>query len=142
MADTTKLLLLAGAAGAVYYFYFYNPAPAAAAAPPAGVPPPPPPNPNAIQGANSLDGIYGRLASAATGPMGVDAWNTYLAPLLPAGDVPPDPIPIFTAASPGFDRSQPLTIGQYWAVMSPALKSQFGLSGLGMMGNIHMRRGW
>jgi hypothetical protein len=55
--------------------------------------------------------------------------NQILAPL---GMTAPDPLPLFTAAAPGFDRSQLVTSGQYWAVMGPALKSQLGLTGLGL----------
>ena len=99
--------------------------------------PPAAPNPNVITGANTLDGIYTRLIAAApSGSHGVDVWGSYLTPLLPSGGVAPDPMPIFTAAVPGFSRSQQLTGGQYWAVMAPALKTQFGLSGLGLFGGL------
>ncbi len=97
-----------------------------APATPAGAAPPPP-NPNAITGANTLDGVYARMVAAA--------WNAYLTGVMPAGFVAPDPMPIFQAAVPGFDRSTNLlTAGQYWAVMAPWLKTNAGLSGLGRRG--------
>jgi hypothetical protein len=98
-------------------------------------PAPAAPNPNAIQGANTLDGIYARLAAAApSGSHGVDEWNAYLASVMPSDFTPPDPMPIFQAAVSGFDRSQNLTAGQYWNVMAPWLKKEKGLSGLGPRG--------
>ena len=89
-----------------------------------------PVNPNPITGSNTLAGIYSRMVAAAgSGSMGVDAWNSYLAT---AGNLtPPDPMPIFTAAVPGFSRSQLLTAAQYWGVMAPALTAQQGLTGMG-----------
>lgn len=83
-----------------------------------------------VTGSNSLAGIYAKIVAAAgTGQMNVDQWNTYLAT---AGNLtPPDPMPIFTAAISGFDRSQPLTLAQYWGIMAPALTTQLGLTGMG-----------
>ena len=132
MADSSKLLMLAGAGAAVWWFYFRSPTPTPGATSPLTVVPP---NPNAITGANTLDGIYARLvATSPSGQHGVDEWNSYLAT---AGNLtPPDPMPIFSAAVPGFARSQALTAAQYWAVMAPALKSQLGLSGLGIYGGL------
>lgn len=130
MADNTKLLLLGGAAAAVWWFYIRKPAPA--------VPATVAVDPNAITGANTVAGIQARVLLAAKAPadgLAVDEWgyvlNTVLAPL---GKAAPDPMPLFQAASPGFDRGQKVTAGQYWAVMGPALKSQLGLAGLGMYG--------
>jgi hypothetical protein len=87
-------------------------------------------NPNPITGANTLAGIYSRMVAAAgSGSRGVDEWNSYLAT---AGNLtPPDPMPLFQAAVPGFERSQKLTAAQYWGVMAPALTSQQGLTGMG-----------
>ena len=63
----------------------------------------------------------------------MDHWGFFLnQELTPMGKAAPDPLPLFQAAVPGFVREQPLTAGQYWAVMVPALKSQLGLSGLGL----------
>jgi hypothetical protein len=96
------------------------------------------PDPNAITGANTVSGIQAATLLAAGAPaagLSVDQWgyalNNVLAPL---GKAAPDPMPLFTAAAPGFSRGQLVTAGQYWAVMGPALKSQLGLSGLGMYG--------
>ena len=94
------------------------------------------PNPNAISGANSAAGIQAHAMSLANAPaegLTCDQWGYYLNQVLaPLNMVAPDPMPLFTAAAPGFDRSQVLTPGQYWAVMLPALKSQLGLTGLGL----------
>lgn len=95
-----------------------------------------PPDPNAIAGANTVAGVQARTIVVAKAPaagLGVDQWGYYMDQVLaPLGMVAPDPLPLFTAAVPGFDRSQLLTSGQYWAVMGPALKSQLGLTGLGL----------
>jgi hypothetical protein len=92
--------------------------------------------PNAITGANTVAGIQAATLLAAGAPaqgLGVDEWGWYLnQQLAPLGKTAPDPLPLFVAASPGFDRSQLVTAAQYWAVMTPALKAQTGLSGLGM----------
>jgi hypothetical protein len=89
-----------------------------------------------ISGANSLAGIQAHaiaLANAPAAGLTADQWGYYLNQVLnPLNMVAPDPMPLFTAAAPGFDRSQVLTPGQYWAVMLPALKSQLGLTGLGL----------
>ena len=140
VADNSGLLIKLGMVGAVaYYAYtkgwlssFGIGAPAAPAVVPVA------PNPNAITGANSLDAIYQRMVAAApAGSHGVDDWDYYLnAQLAPLGKVAPDPLPIFQAAVANFDRSQSLTAGQYWAVMAPALKTQLGVSGLGVWGGL------
>lgn len=130
MADNTKLLLLGAAGAAVWWFYLRKPAaesatPATTAAP----------APGAIVGANTVAGIQGRVLLAAKPPaegLGVDEWGWFLnSELAPLGKTAPDPMPLFQAAVPGFDRSQKLTSAQYWAVMEPALKAQ-GLAGMGI----------
>lgn len=132
MADNTKLLLLGAAGVAVWWFYIRKPATSATSA--AAVAP----DPNAITGANTVAGIQARVLLAAKAPaegMGIDEWGYVLnQELAPLGKTAPDPMPLFQAASPGFDRSQRVTAGQYWAVMGPALKSQTGLAGFGMYG--------
>ena len=106
----------------------FTPAPAA--------PAPVIPDPNAITGANTVAGIQARVLLSAKAPaagLSADQWGYFLnAELAPLGKAAPDPLPLFTAAVSGFDRSQVLTAGQYWAVVTPALKSPLGLSGLGM----------
>lgn len=133
MADSSKLLLFGAAGAAVWWFYLRQPA---AVAP--GTPAVAAPDPNAIVGANTVAGIQARVIAAAKAPaegLGVDTWDFFVnQQLAPLGKVAPDPMPIFQAASPGFDRAQPVTASQYWAVMGPALKSQLGLSGLGLYG--------
>jgi uncharacterized protein (DUF1501 family) len=139
----TMIKLAAGAAVA-YYAYkqgwlsMLGIAAPAAAAPTSAAPVQVAPDPNAITGANTVSGIQAATLLAAGAPaagLSVDQWgyalNNVLAPL---GKAAPDPMPLFTAAAPGFSRGQLVTAGQYWAVMGPALKSQLGLSGLGMYG--------
>ena len=143
MADSSKLIMIVGGAAVAYYAYTQGwlsslgiAAPAAAATPAALTPATVAaisavtPNPAAVMGANTLAGIYSRMiAAAGPGPYNADVWNTYLAT---AGNLtPPDPMPIFTAAVPGFSRSQLLTAAQYWGVMAPALTAQQGLNGMG-----------
>ena len=79
--------------------------------------PAPAPDPNAITGANTVAGVQARTIAAAHAPaagLGVDQWGFYLNQILaPLGMSAPDPLPLFTAAAPGFDRSQLVTSGQY-----------------------------
>lgn len=141
MADNGGMIKLGLVAAAAYYAYTQGwlstlgigaPAVAAPSAAPAAVVP----NPNAIVGDNTVAGIQARTILAANAPaagLSADQWGWYLNnALAPLGKAAPDPLPLFTAAVSGFDRSQKLTAGQYWAVMAPALKSQTGLTGLGM----------
>jgi hypothetical protein len=84
----------------------------------------------------TVDAIQAGTLLAAGAPaegLGVDAWGWYVnQQLAPLGKTAPDPAPLFAAALPGFTRSQLVTAPEYWAVMGPALKSQLGLSGLGL----------
>ena len=148
MADNSGIIKVAAVGVAAYVAYTQGwlsflgigaPAAAttAAAAPVTPVTPvAPAPSPNAISGANSAAGIQAHtiaLANAPVAGLNADQWGYFLNQVLnPLNMVAPDPMPLFTAAAPGFDRSQVLTPGQYWAVMLPALKSQLGLSGLGL----------
>lgn len=103
-----------------------SPAPAAPAAP----------DPNRIIGGNTLDAIYPRMVALAKAPaagLSVDNWNVALMAAQPSITAP-DPMPIFQAAVPGFDRGQLMSAAQYWAVMAPALRTKLGLSGLGFYG--------
>jgi len=133
VADNSKLLMLGAAGAAVWWFYLRKPSPVA---PSTAVVPVVPVNPNAITGANTVEGIQARVLLSAKAPaegLGIDEWGYVLNQVLaPLGKSAPDPMPLFSAASSGFDRGQRVTAGQYWAVMAPALKSQLGLSGLGM----------
>jgi len=146
MAGNSGTMIKLGVAAAVLYYaytknWFSLLAPGAFGAPATAAPAaavPVVPNPNAITGANTVSGIQAATLLAAGAPaagLSVDQWgyalNNVLAPL---GKSAPDPMPLFTSAAPGFDRGQLVTAGQYWAVMGPALKSQLGLSGLGMYG--------
>ena len=86
----------------------------------------------------SLDSLYSKMVAAAkaageASSLGVDAWGYYLNN---SGITAPDPLPIFSAAVANFDRSQVFTAPQYWAIMAPALKTQLGLSGLGVYGGL------
>jgi hypothetical protein len=111
--------------------------PAASPSPPASTPPVPP-----TPVTNSLDTLYQNMVAAANAAgqpsqLGVDGWDYYLNSVLPAGQVAPDPAPLFTAAFGGlWTRSTPMVASNYWAVVSPVLKSQFGLSGLGIFGGL------
>ncbi len=95
-------------------------------------------DPNAVVGANTVAAIQARTIAAAKAPavgLTIDGWSWYVNnELQPLGKAAPDPMPLFSAAIPGFDRSQNVTASQYWAVMGPALKAQTGLSGLGLYG--------
>jgi hypothetical protein len=147
MADNSGIIKLAAVGVAAYVAYTQGwlsflgiAAPVAAATPVASTTPAVPvtvaPDPNAISGANSAAGIQAHTMSLANAPavgLTCDQWGYYLNQVLaPLNMVAPDPLPLFTAAAPGFDRSQVLTAGQYWAVMTPALKSQLGFTGLGL----------
>ena len=96
-------------------------------------PAPAPPDPNKIVGANTLDGVYAKMVAAGNKTDTIDGWNWVLMQVIP-NFTAPDPMPLFTAATPGFDRSQLISPGQYWAVMAPWLKTNQGLSGLGRRG--------
>ncbi len=130
VADNSKLMLFAAAGAAAWWFYIRKPAPA--------VPTVVAPDPNAIVGANTVAGIQARVIAAAKAPaegLGVDDWGFFVnQELAKIGKSAPDPAPLFQAASPGFERSQPVNAAQYFAVMGPALKTQTGLSGLGLFG--------
>jgi hypothetical protein len=128
-----KLGLLGGA-GVAAYWYFVRPMMAASSPAPAAA------NPNAIVGANTADGIFLKLqAAGGNTPKGVDDWDVILMQVAPQLGTAPDPMPLFQAAVPGFDRGQLLTAAQYWNVLAPWLKANKGLSGLGMyatLGNL------
>ena len=149
MADNSGIIKVALFGGVVYLAYtqgwlsFLGLTPSMAVATPTTtpiMPVTPAPNPNAITGANSLDAIFQRVVTAANAPtagLNVDSWGYYLnAELGKIGKSAPDPMPIFTSAVANFDRSQLLNAAQYWAVMAPALKTQLGLSGLGIYGGM------
>jgi hypothetical protein len=150
VADNTMIKVAAvGAAAYVAYlqgwFGFLGigaPATVASSTPAAGASAAVPATPGPIvpvvpmpTGANSLSGIQAATILAANAPaagLSVDQWGYYLnAVINPLGIVAPDPLPLFSAAIPGFDRSQLVTSAQYWSVMGPALKP-LGFSGLGM----------
>jgi hypothetical protein len=88
-----------------------------------------------------------KAANAPSAGLGVDAWGYYLnQELSPLGLQAPDPQPIFSGLIAGlnqmnntnlaFDRSSLVTASTYWAQMAPALRSQLGLSGLGIYGGL------
>lgn len=134
-----KLLAFGAAGVAAWWFFFRSPSPAAAPAPAAT----PAAGGSSSASASSpvsgktLDSVYQAMLIKSNGAKSgsVDDWNSWLMQGTPA-IVAPDPLPIFQAATPGFDRSTQLTAAQYWAVMSPALKTQFGLTGLGFYGSV------
>jgi hypothetical protein len=136
-ADNSGMIKLGVVAAVAYYAYSQGWLSSLGIGPAVApvVPVPVVANPNVILGANSLGGIFQRMVAAAQAPsagLGVDAWGSYLnTQLAPLGKAAPDPMPIFQAAVPNFDRGQLLNAAQYWAVMAPALGTQLGLSGLG-----------
>lgn len=146
MADNTGIIKIALFGGAAYLAYrqgwlsFLGLGTPAATTPATAATPTPAPNPNAITGANSLDAIFQRVVTAANAPtagLNIDSWDYYLnAELAKIGKSAPDPMPIFSSAVANFDRAQLINAAQYWAVMAPALKTQLGLSGLGIYGGM------
>jgi hypothetical protein len=110
----------------------------------------------AAPAANSLDAIYANLSNVAqaaginvtTGigptaqgpnnPIDYNGWNYYLGQVY-GGTIP-------NAGFPASAQSQPMTLAAYWSVMSPALASANGLSGLGIFGGLgqiaRAQRGW
>lgn len=143
MADNTGIIKIGIFGAAAYYAYRQGWLSFLGIGTPAAVAPATttlattvPVNPNPIVGANTVTGIQAATILAAKAPpegLSVDDWGYTLNSVLAnQGKVAPDPMPIFTEAVPGFDRSQKLTAAQYWGVMAPALKSQLGLSGLGL----------
>jgi hypothetical protein len=144
VADNSKLLMLGAAGAAVWWFYLRKPSPAAVS-PFTEVVPVVPVVPKA-PAAPSVSDIQAAVILAAKPPaegLPVDSWGWYLNQVLaPLGKTAPDPVPLFSAlmatlsAATGkplaFERSMLVATPQYWSVMAPALKSQLGLSGLGM----------
>ena len=104
------------------------------------------PNPKA----NVLDGMYTAMVKTANAPsagLGVDQWNYYLnQQLAPLGLQAPDPEPIFSSliaqlnhlnnSNLVWDRGALVTASTYWTQMAPVLRSQLGLSGLGIYGGL------
>lgn len=84
---------------------------------------------------NSLDAIYARVqAAAGSTSQTPDQFNFYLNQQLPSGKTAPDPTAVFTQS--GFDRTQSMTIANWWGAVAPWLQSNYGLSGLGMFGGL------
>lgn len=153
VADNTKLLLLGAAGAAVWWFYIRKPAPTASASDTSK-----PADTSVAPKAPSIADIQAAVILSAKAPsegLTVDEWGWYLNnALAPLGKAAPDPMPLFSqlvdaanqamAASSrvnnvpftpqAFTRSTRVTAATYWPVMTQALKSQLGLSGLGMYG--------
>jgi hypothetical protein len=92
---------------------------------------------------SSLDAMYATLKNQAASDAfftgsgdsltaSVDHWNYYLAQLVPAGVT----IPAGLFSNVAGDDPNNLTAAQYWAVMAPWLRSNAGLSGLGIYGGL------
>lgn len=135
MANLLKIGLLGAGGFLVYKYFASSPAAPAAVAPASSSASPSSP------GFNSLDAIYSRLAAAVgSTPYKVDEFNFYLQRELPAGRPAPDPDGFMPA---GYNRDATMTLSQYWGAITPALKSQLGLSGLGIFGGLGaLTRGW
>ena len=127
-----KVALFGGAAYIAYEWLFAAPAATPAATTPAGTPAATTSAPAAAASGKTLDSVYqamiGKANGATTGS--IDDWDSWMMQGTPS-IVAPDPLPLFTAATPGFQRSQQISAAAYWAVMGPAIKAQYGLSGLG-----------
>ena len=139
MADNSGLIIKVGIFGAVAYYAYSQGWLSSLGIGTATTPVTPTTTaatPVTATGANSLSAIQAATILQAKAPaagLAVDDWGWYLNNVLaPLGKTAPDPMPLFTAAIPGFARSQLVTAANYWAVMAPALQSQLGLSGLGM----------
>ena len=92
---------------------------------------------------NSLAAIFTRLqadagSQAAQTGLSAYGWNYSLARVTTI--TPPDPQSLWATA--GLDPTQNMTANQYWAIMAPALTTQFGLSGFRGMGRMNYHRGW
>lgn len=135
MADSNVILKVAlfGAAGWVAYRYLLAPAVAASSVA-AGVASPAPAA--AAAGGRTLDSVYQAMLIKANGATAgsIDDWDSWMMQGTPS-IVAPDPMPLFQAATPGFDRATQISAAQYWAVMGPAIKTQYGLTGLGFYAN-------
>jgi hypothetical protein len=88
-------------------------------------------------GVNLTTGI-GPTAQGPNNPIDYNGWNYYLGQVY-GGTIP-------NANFPASAQSQPMTLAAYWSVMSPALASANGLSGLGIFGGLgqiaRAQRGW
>lgn len=129
--NSGKLLAFGGAAAAVWYFFLRTPSVTtpATTTPVTGT--------TAPQSAGTLDAAYKAMLIKANGATkgSVDDWNAWLMQGTPSITAP-DPLPIFTAAIPGFERANQLSAAEYWAAMSPVLKTNLGLSGVGFFGQV------
>lgn len=141
MSSVVKFGLLAG--GGYFLYRYFAPTLSgspATAAPRTSASPSAPFGPSF----NSLDATYTRLAAAVGAtPYTVDQFNYYLQRELPAGKPAPDPDTFMPA---GYDRTATMTLSQYWGAIIPKLKSDLGLSGLGLFGQLAVMsrygRGW
>ncbi len=78
---------------------------------------------------SAIDAIAARIMAAAPGASyTADQWNVYLSQQLPVGKVAPDPAG-YLGSTP---REQTLTFAQYWGAVAPKLRSDLGMTGLGM----------
>ena len=139
MAGSNKLVTLGLVAGGGYLAYqmgWLAPlglSPAAVAAPAAKTPAS---GSAPATAANKLDSTFALMVSKANAPsagLTVDEWNWFLMQSLP-NFTAPDPMPLFQAVTPGFDRATLVSAADYWKVMAPWLKTNAGLSGLGPRG--------
>jgi hypothetical protein len=135
--ETNKMLMLGGAAGALWYFYIRKPDPTTAA--PAKTPAGAPAGGTAPAAGPSLDTLYGQLVAAVgaahvpgdnAGPDEYDALLGQVYP--PLAGVLPDPNQLF--AGTGWARPSGMPVAAYWSKMAPWLKTNKGLSGVGLYG--------
>jgi hypothetical protein len=122
-----KLLAFGGAGVAIWYFFLRTPSAASPTSPTQ-------PASTAPVSNGSLDAAFQAMVTKSNGQTGtIDDWDSWLMQGTPRL-VAPDPMPIFVAAIPNFDRATKMNAADYWKVMSPVIAKQYGLSGLGFFG--------
>lgn len=127
-----KGLLIAAGGGLLLWWYYKNQTPAVGTpitTPATGTTTTPPAS--SAPAFNSLAAIYTRIHNAvpANQSYTADGWNVYLKQQSSVSE-PPDPAVVFA----GSDRNAPMTLAQYWAVMSQYLMANNGMSGFRGMG--------
>jgi len=128
--NRTLLLLLGG--GALLYWWYSSSATAApVTTTPATGGTNPPTGTTTSTSPSQLATIFQQLVANAqvgtTGKLTPYQWNYSLGIVAPS-ITPPDPAVVFGSADAA---SVPMVAGDYWAVMSPYLHTNLGLSGLG-----------
>ncbi len=128
------LILILGAGGLAYWYFSKHPL-TTTTPPPGAIPPTPIVTPPVVTPPASvtLASIQAALASSggANSMLSADQWCFYFNQLHPNGLQCPDPVATFGQGNPNWDRTQAMSLTQWWAVMGPWLTANAGLSGLG-----------